>query len=987
MRRRILACLLAFLLAGTAARAQTPAAAGDNPLGMHVIETPDLKLIYLDPLGFTAPYAIRTFTNSLAWQRQRFGWKPSEPTTVLIKDFADYGGAAAWAAPRNTLFLEISPLSHAFETYPAAERLYSLMNHELVHVASNDVANDVDRTWRRFFRGKVAPHSGNPESLLYGYLTVPRFHAPRWWLEGSAVFMDTWMAGGLGRVQGGYDEMVFRAMVRDGAPFFHPLGLESRGVRVDFQIGANAYLYGTRFMTWLALTHTPDKVVAWVRRDEDSKRQYYDQFQHVFGLPLETAWQQWIAAERDFQRRNLERVREQPITPHRQLVATALGSISRMAYDEKTATLFGAFRYQGFVEHVGAIDARSGAVTRLADIKQAMLYRVASFAYDSDTRTAFYTNDNLAWRDLMAVDVDSGVARRLLQDARIGEIAFSRSDRALYGVRHHSGLATLVRVPHPYTAGWQELHTFPYGQVPYDLDVSPDGKRLSASMSEVSGDQFLRVWDIPRLEKGDVKPLSEFKFGQSVPECFVFSSDGRYLYGSSYYTGVSNIFRYEVATGEIEAVTNAETGYFRPLPLADGRLVALHYTSAGFVPAIIEPRVLKDVSAIEFLGNEVAKQHPVVTTWQVPPPSTVDEEKLITRRGPYHPPSELGLVSAYPVLQGYKEYAGVGYRLNFEDPVRFANLSITAAVTPSSSLDKDERAHIDAKYTYLGWRAELGWNRSDFYDLFGPTIRSRRGFAAIGGYDHLFIYDAPRKLELKTEISYYNKLDALPAAQNIDATFERLVQFESGLHYTDTRRSLGAVDEEKGWLWNLVVGANHAGGNTVPAIRGDLDFGFDLPLAHSSLWLRNAAGVADGARTDPYANFYFGGFGNNYVDRRNVKRYREYDSFPGFEINEISGRSYARSMLEWNLPPAVFESLGTPAFHLKWLRPAVFASQLWTEPGSSSLRARYNTLGAQLDLSFTVLHWYDMVLSVGYASGYRGSTRAGDEWMLSLKIM
>ena len=50
---------------------------------------------------------------------------------------------------------------------------------------------------------------------------------------------------------------------------------------------------------------------------------------------------------------------------------------------------------------------------------------------------------------------------------------------------------------------------------------------------------------------GDVKPLSEFKFGQSVPESFVFSKDGRYLYGSSYYTGVSNIFRYDVATGDI----------------------------------------------------------------------------------------------------------------------------------------------------------------------------------------------------------------------------------------------------------------------------------------------------------------------------------------------------------------------------------------------------------------------------------------------------
>jgi Tol biopolymer transport system component len=75
--------------------------------------------------------------------------------------------------------------------------------------------------------------------------------------------------------------------------------------------------------------------------------------------------------------------------------------------------------------------------------------------------------------------------------------------------------------------------------------------------------------------------LSEFRFGQSLPESFVFSQDGRYLYGSAYYTGVSNIYRYEVATGEVEAVSNAESGFFRPVPLADGRLVVLTYTAAG----------------------------------------------------------------------------------------------------------------------------------------------------------------------------------------------------------------------------------------------------------------------------------------------------------------------------------------------------------------------------------------------------------------------
>jgi len=92
-------------------------------------------------------------------------------------------------------------------------------------------------------------------------------------------------------------------------------------------------------------------------------------------------------------------------------------------------------------------------------------------------------------------------------------------------------------------------------------------------------------------------------------------------------------------------------------------------------------------------------------------------------------------------------------------------------------------------------------------------------------------------------------------------------------------------------------------------------------------------------------------------------------------------------MLELNLPPAVFESVGTPAFHLAWLRPALFASALVTDPGDSANRARYNNVGAQADLRFTVLHWYEMTLSLGYAAGLRGTAKSGDEWMVSLKIM
>jgi len=983
VRSRIGLLLLVFsLLASSATGADA------NSLGIESVETPAMRLFYYDSLGYLVPHAVRTFTNSREWQRRMFGWMPSESTTVLLQDFADYGNAATYAIPRGTMVFDVGPLSHAFETFPAVERMFTLMNHELIHIVQSDIASDEDRRWRRFFLGKVGPRPDNPETLLYSYLTVPRFTAPRWYSEGTAVFFETWMDGGIGRAQGGYDEMVFRAMVRDGAHFYDPLGLASRGQQVDFQVVVNAYLYGTRFVTWLAYVYSPEKVVEWLRRDEGSKRYYSDQFQHVFGLPLEKAWDDWIRFEHEFQQANLTEVRKFPITPHHDLVKSSLGSVSRTYYDEKTGTLYGGFRYTGILEFIGALDTKTGEVRQLAEIKRAMLYRVTSFAFDPKTGTAFYTDDNrgyLSYRDLMAVDVHTGEKRMLIENGRIGELAFNPVDGSLMGVRHANGLATLVYIPRPYDR-WYEVQTFPYGVIPYDLDISKDGKLLSASVEEVNGDQFVRVFDMAKVLNKDVTPISQFRFGQSVPESFVFSDDGRYLYGSSYYTGVSNVFRYEVATGDVEAMSNAETGFFRPLPLPDGRMVVLNYTADGFVPAIIEPRVLKDVSAIRFLGTQVVDKYPEIKTWSVPPPSTVDDEKITKPTGPYEPLKSLTVSDGYPVLQGYKNDIGFGYRLNVDDPLQFASFGITAAYTPDSK-QTDERAHVDIVGRYLNWRGELAWNKSDFYDLFGPTKVSRKGFASYLGYDQLLIYDEPRKLTLSYDVEYHDHIDTLPNAQNVSTPFTQLLIGKLGLHYTDVRSSLGSVDEEKGVLWNAVVKVNSVPHETPTQVYGNFDYGFQLPLRHSSIWLRTSAGASSGNRDNPVANFYFGAFGNNYVDNGAIKRYREYESMPGFGIDEISGHSFARELVEWDLPPVVFESLGTPALYLNWLRPAVFAAGLWTDPTDSSRRNDFQSLGAQADLRFSVLHWYNMTLSVGYAVGFKGGRRSGDEVMVSLKIL
>ena len=118
------------------------------------------------------------------------------------------------------------------------------------------------------------------------------------------------MDGGIGRAQGGWDEMVFRAMVKDHAHIYDPLGLASEGTKIDFQLQINAYLYGTRFMTWLADRYSPEQLVEWTSRKPGSKGYYASQFKKVFNRSIEikrVGGVEWIWTRRDSRRRTSRR--------------------------------------------------------------------------------------------------------------------------------------------------------------------------------------------------------------------------------------------------------------------------------------------------------------------------------------------------------------------------------------------------------------------------------------------------------------------------------------------------------------------------------------------------------------------------------------------------------------------------------------------------------------------------------------------------------
>ncbi len=905
---------------------------------------------------------------------------------VLLHDMSDYGNAGAGTVPQNSISIAIAPVSYAFETAPSNERINNTMNHELVHIVASDQACASDNFFRSLFHGKVAETAENPLTILYSHLTVPRRSAPRWYHEGIAVFLETWMSGGFGRALGAYDEMVFRTMVRDSARIYDLIGIESEGTKVDFQLGVNSYLYGTRFMSYLALKYGPQSLIEWTARKPGSKAYFAAQFHHIYGISLDDAWHAWIDWEKEFQQSNLDSLRKYPISSLLQLSKEPLGSVSRPFYDSKRRELITGINYPGQLAYIGAINVDNGSIRKICDLKGAALILVASLAYDEDSGTIFFTTDNNEWRDLCAVNIAGGSVQRLIKDARVGDLAFSRSDKSLWGVRHAHGISTIVRMLPPYRE-WDQIYSWPYSRDLYDIDISPDGKSLSGALAEVNGNQHLILMSTDSLIAGDTTFRSLYEFGVSNPASFVFSADGLALYGSSYYSGVSNIFRYDITNDSMDARSNCETGLFMPVQATSDSLIAFSFTGKGFVPVKLADQSVKDINAITYLGQLIVDQHPIVTEWIAPPPSSINIDSLTTYRGNYHAISSIRIVSAYPVVEGYDEFAAFGMRMNFSGPLSTHTLHLTTSYTPNQRLPRDERFHASAGFEHSGWSIDGEYNAADFYDLFGPTKSSRKGYSLGVHYRKSLLNDGPKSAGYNAGITGYGGLRKLPEYQNITTSYDRFVNLDASIRFSNLRASIGAIDFEKGILGSISGSGKFVNKKVFPRVHTRFDFGFPFLFKNSSLWFRTYAGYSPSRREEPLGNFYFGGFGNNWIDYLSEKRYRNYYSFPGIELNAVAGTNFGKITTELVLPPIRFRRAGVPTLFCSWTRVALIGSLLTTNIDDELLRTELATAGAQLDMHWIMLSRLNLVLSFGIAQAMTEHNQPEREYMISLKIL
>ncbi len=955
-------------------------------IGVYNYKAGNFEFIYYGSgYRYLIPHTARAFNLALNKHIDIFDYKLNKPIPIFVNDFSDYGNGGAMGIPFNFVMVGINPFDNIYEIMPANERMVWLASHELTHIVMSDKPGPSESFFRNIFFGKPVNDNSNPLSLIYSYLASPRWYSPRWYHEGIAIFMETVLNAGSGRMLGGYDEMVFRTMVLDSSYFYKPVGLETEGTTIDFMVGANAYLYGTRFVSYLASKYGYEKLFDFYSRSDSSYGFFASQFNKVYDKNVLDVWDEWINYEKEFQSNNIKLINENPITEHKVISNQILGSASRQFYDKKNNKIIAAINYPGILAKIANIDIYNGEINEIAPVKSPRMYFVTQVAYDDSLDYIFYNENNNNYKDLVIIDNKTGKLVKKHDYLRFGEFVINKKDKSLWGIRNYNGRSSLSRMLPPYN-DIEELYAIPFGYTMSDLDISNSGELLSATYTDLNGDNKIIMFKLNDILQGIYNFEEIYEFEDNSANNFTFSLDDKYLFGTSYYTGVSNIFRINLENKEAEILTNTERGYFRPLQFHPDSLIAYSYSSKGL--SLVKLNIdTVSTSAINLFGMNVFKNNPELFDYKLAPISSINLDSIGVKEENYNSLSNISLSYLIPIVEGFQDFPSYGFQAKFIDKLYLNQIDLSLSYSPNELIPNKERLHFNMKINYWYWEFFASWNKANFYDLLGPTKRSREGGLIGFKYsDYLLPNRKPEFINYDISAAYLFDLKTMPLYQNVKIDADRIYSAELNFNLGEYRKSLGSIEYESGYEYKANLSNSYVDNDNFFQIYGQANFGALLPIRNSSVWLRLFGGKSFGEDTNPFNYFYFGGFGNNYMDNGTVHRFRELSSFAGVKINDIPSNSFFKSTFEWNLPPYRFRNFGFLPAYITYSRLSFFSTALLNNFEAVNSEHLYLNAGIQVDFELSLFYLLKTYLSFGYAAAFRNGFNPSDEFMISLKF-
>jgi hypothetical protein len=916
-----------------------------------------------------------------------FNYKPDKKIIINTYDVSDYGFGATSTTPQNFIRLEIEPLEPGYEIVPHNERIQWLIGHELIHVIVNDAQTGAESFFRSIF-GKVPPEKTQPLSVIYSLLTNYNRYSPRWHQEAIAVFFETWLSGGYGRILGSFDEMYFRTLVNANEKFPSQLDLETLVSHNSIYLENIFYTYGGRFVAYLSIVYGAEKVLDWFKTNEgDAYSGFEGKFNKVFNKDFDIAWQEFIAFESEFQEQNIELLKQSKPTELRKITNESFGWVTKPFLDRKTNSVIYGYHHSHQLANLQALNLKTGKSESFSTLPTPSMVQVSSIAFDETNGLLFYTTkNNQLYRDIWVYDFETGDKKNLFQNARAGDLAISPVTHDLWGIMHDAGFVSLVFSAFPY----QEIISvinLELGDEIFNLAIDDSGKRLAAILKRSSGQQSLVFFDADLVLQS---PSFKYQIisNSGSPENPAWSKDGRFLYWNAYTNGVSNIYRYDFATSSTKAITHCITGLFRPLEISPDSIFAFEYSLDGFVPVMFENKPAEFLPAINYLGQRVIEQNPELYSWNIAEDSIEVDPVNFQSEESYNGFNNLHIHSIIPVVTGFQNQIVFGLFTRISDPLLIHDFYMEAGISPLNEKPSYPDVHLRFKYDYKQMLyVELLYNGAEFFDIFNDRKRGTIGKQLKIGHTYYWKYDNPNKIKQATTLTLYRDYEF------INDNLVRVSQpdfaiLATNLNSKNLRKSIGSSDYESGNEINWTIGLY---GTEFESPEISVNTYAEYSNLSTWLWDHNvfhvkiAGGYLWENENLVQSRFYLGGFGNRGIDNDEIRQFRRIFRFPGIPIYSLDVEKFGKLMLENDFPPIRLSGLLLLDQFINHFDFSVYSQSLITQ---SDLGNYWIDVGAQFDVKLK--HWYNLesTFSAGIAKAWVLPNGLSDwEWFLSIKLL
>ncbi|MBE9567492.1 MAG: hypothetical protein IMF14_02270, partial [Proteobacteria bacterium] len=448
--------------------------------GLHwkTIESENLFVHYAEGHKAYAEHAMAITEAAHKRLTEELEWTPREKTHVILSDETD--GPNGYATPIffNRTVLFVAPPSSINTLEDFDNWLSTLIFHEYTHIVHLDKS------------------AGSPEYLrgIFGrfLFLFPNIFQPSWVTEGLATHKETYPERGIGRGQSTLYASMMREEVANG---IQPVTHVNLPVST-WPAGTTRYLYGVYFMEFIAENYGEEKLQQWVDEYSNNLLPFFinTNANKVFGKNLTPLWKDYEAW--------LKRRFEPQIAAIEARGLSASTQISEDAYrtDAVRAIQTDEGEEVYYVRNSG--DERASLMhINAAGESEALLTLNGGSDMDLHARSGIlltqseYCNNYTVYRDIYLYRPEQDSLDRLTECGRYIHVSWFPDGGQIAAVHHDYGKISLHLLDEKAEL-IKDLWQGEDGEIIGQIDVSPDGRKIVASMWRRDGGWNLELFDI-----------------------------------------------------------------------------------------------------------------------------------------------------------------------------------------------------------------------------------------------------------------------------------------------------------------------------------------------------------------------------------------------------------------------------------------------------------------------------------------------------------